>query len=118
MRREDDEKLWEILGRGSAPGVFPFLARNVVRQVRDRSGWPDKARSWFNLRILSPAAALAAAIIAATVIAFHSSPQQQPAAYDSDPVAKIDPQDYEVVADLDELLASHESNLWDENSSL
>jgi hypothetical protein len=33
-------------------------------------------------------------------------------------VAKIDPQDYEVVADLDELLAVDENSLWDENSTL
>jgi len=33
-------------------------------------------------------------------------------------VAKIDVQDYEVVADLDELLASDENNLWDEDSTL
>lgn len=37
---------------------------------------------------------------------------------DDDPVAKIDVQDYEVVADLDELLASDENSLWDDNPSL
>jgi hypothetical protein len=37
---------------------------------------------------------------------------------DSDPVARIDPQDYDVVADLDELIASDENALWDDNSSL
>jgi len=35
-----------------------------------------------------------------------------------DAVAKIDPQDYEVVADLDELLASDENSLWDDNQTL
>jgi hypothetical protein len=33
-------------------------------------------------------------------------------------VAQIDPQDFEVVADLDVLIASDETGLWDENQSL
>jgi hypothetical protein len=35
-----------------------------------------------------------------------------------DVVAKIDPQDYEVVADLDELLVLDENSLWDEKPTL
>ncbi len=33
-------------------------------------------------------------------------------------LAKIDAQDYEVVANLDDLLVLYETSLWDENSSL
>jgi len=33
-------------------------------------------------------------------------------------IAQIDVQDYEVVADLDNLLASDENSPWDDNSSL
>ncbi len=36
---------------------------------------------------------------------------------DSDPIAQIDPQDYEVVADLDNLLAAEDTNLWDDDNS-
>ena len=35
-----------------------------------------------------------------------------------DAVASIDPQDYEVVSDLDDLLASEDDNVWSENESL
>ena len=34
-----------------------------------------------------------------------------------DVIVKIDPQDYDVVADLDELLATDESNLWDDDDT-
>jgi hypothetical protein len=47
----------------------------------------------------------------------NHAPRQDPAP-EEDLIAQIDVQDYEVVADLDELLASDENNLWDENSSL
>ena len=35
-----------------------------------------------------------------------------------DTVASIDPQDYEVVADLDDLLANDDDSVWSENESL
>ena len=35
-----------------------------------------------------------------------------------DVVAKVDIKDYDVVADLDELIASDENTLWDDNQSL
>ena len=44
--------------------------------------------------------------------------QQQKQQSAPDIVAQVDPQDYDVVADLDELLASDESNLWDDNTTL
>jgi hypothetical protein len=46
----------------------------------------------------------------ATVI---ESPPTEPEA-----LAKIDPQDYEVVANLDDLLVLYETSVWEENSSL
>ncbi|MEP7014463.1 MAG: hypothetical protein ABI925_03400 [Verrucomicrobiota bacterium] len=33
-------------------------------------------------------------------------------------LAKIDDQDYDVIANLDDLLVLYETSLWDENSSL
>ncbi len=118
MKREDDEKLWDLLGRAAEPDVFPFFARKVLRKAGPQASWVLAARRWFSLKYLIPASALATAIIAASLLSYGPGPRRQPTAYQSDPVAKIDPQDYEVVADLDELLASDESSLWDENSSL
>jgi hypothetical protein len=42
----------------------------------------------------------------------------EPQTNEPDVVAQIDPQDYEVVANLDDLLVLYETSLWDENSSL
>ena len=52
-----------------------------------------------------------------TVATHHPASQKSPESA-PDVVVKIDPQDYEVVADLDELLAVDENSLWDENSTL
>jgi hypothetical protein len=117
MRREDDEKLWDLLGQASTPAVSPFFARNVLRTVRNRPVYLRSFGEWFGLSRLVPAATVAVALIAAIFVARVPAGPGLTTANDSDPVAKIDPQDYEVVADLDELVASDE-NLWDDNSSL
>src|SRR5436309_658777 len=118
MRREDDQKLWDLLGQASTPVVSPFFARNVLRNVRNRPVYVRWFSDWFGLSRLVPAATVAVALIAAVFIARIPTRPGLAATSDSDPVAKIDPQDYEVVADLDELVASDENALWDDNSSL
>ncbi len=71
------------------------------------------------MRRLIPASGLAVAMAIALILA-GQHPRSRPVAADSEPevVAKVDPQDYEVVADLDELLAVDESSLWDDNQTL
>ena len=118
MKREDDQQLWDLLGQAAESKLSPFFARNVLRQIRQKPRWFERTRRRLRLRRLVPASGLALAVIAAIIFAHHPSIHQNPAATEPDPVAKIDAQDYEVVADLDELLASDENNLWEEDSTL
>jgi hypothetical protein len=118
MRREDDQELWDLLGHAAQPHLSAFFSRNVIRRIRLEPQRLDRFRTWFNLRRLIPASAVALAVIGAAIVMQH--PKTPVAASENAPevVVKIDPQDYEVVADLDELLASDENSLWDENQSL
>jgi hypothetical protein len=118
MKREDDQQLWDLLGHAAEPKLSPLFARNVLRQIRQEPRWFEHVRSWVRPRRLVPASGLALAVIAAIIFAHNPSLRQKPPATEPDPVAKIDVQDYEVVANLDELLASDENNLWDEDSTL
>jgi hypothetical protein len=118
MRREDDEKLWDLLGQATTPAVSPFFARNVLRTVRNRPVYIRRLGEWFGLSRLVPAVTVAVVLIAAVFVARVPTGPGLTTTGDPDPVAKIDPQDYEVVADLDELVASDENALWDDNSSL
>jgi hypothetical protein len=118
MKREDDQQLWDLLGRAPEPAVSPFFARNVLRTVRQRPRGLAAIGEWFSLSRLIPASTVAVAVVVALFVAYNPTGPEKFAANESDPVAQIDPQDYEVVADLDELLASDESFLWDDNSSL
>jgi anti-sigma factor RsiW len=115
MKREDDQQLWDLLGQAAEPELSPFFARNVVRTVRQRSERFESLRSWWYLRRLVPAAGMAAAVIAA-VLAIHHPAIQKPVESAPDVIVKIDPQDYDVVADLDELLVTDENSLWDDDT--
>ena len=116
MKRQDDEQLWDLLGRAAEPEVSPFFARNVVREIRQQPRLVARLIRWLTWRQLVPASALAAVAVSALILTHHTTrPQNEPDPA-ADVVAKIDPQDYEVVADLDDLLASEDNNLWDDDN--
>jgi len=66
-------------------------------------------------RLLIPATAFALALTFAG-ITLKSSLNNAASDNPPDTVAVVDPQDYEVVADLDDLIASEDDNLWDDES--
>src|ERR1051326_337394 len=117
MERQDDNDLWDILGRVPEPTISPFFARNVLRKIRQEATGLGRARHWLSLRRLAAASAVAVAVVG-MAIATHHPVSQRASANDSDVVAKIDPQDYDVVADLDELIAWDENTVWEEKPSL
>ena len=113
MEREDDQELWDLLGRAGEPAISPFFARNVLRGIRKSTG-SVKLRERFNVRRLVPAASLAVALTAVLLLRMQT-PVLPLADLESDVFVNVDPQDYEVVADLDDLLASDENNSLDES---
>jgi hypothetical protein len=117
MDREDDKQLWDILGRVPEPKLSPFFARNVVRNVRAEATRFERMRGWLSWRRLAAASAVVVLVIGMAV-ATHRPAPQTPATNYSDVVAKIDPQDYDVVADLDELIAWDENSVWEDNPTL
>ena len=115
MKREDDQELWDLLGKAATPALSPFFARNVVRQVREETRSRREIFAWLRPRILVPAAAFALAVAFAGVTLQRSvnDPTQDNL---PETLAAIDPQDFEVVADLDDLIAMEDDNLWDDDS--
>lgn len=119
MNRVDDEPLWDVLGHARQPQVSSYFARNVLRRIRQQPSWAAALKSWLKPGRLIPASVAAIALALGLILTQNTSVRDQTAAGDLDPViAKIDAQDFEVVADLDDLLASDDNNLWDDNSSL
>jgi hypothetical protein len=117
MEPQDDKELWDVLGRLPEPTISPFFARNVLREIRQKPSYLERVRNWFSVRKIIAASA-AAAVVAALALVTHYPGPRTTSSTDSDVVAKVDPQDYDVVADLDELIAWDENNVWDDRPSL
>ncbi|HEY0368025.1 MAG TPA: hypothetical protein VGC85_00380 [Chthoniobacterales bacterium] len=115
MKREDDQELWDLLGRAAAPAASPFFARNVVREVRQQAAARKSWLNWFRPRILTPAAIFVVALTFAGITAERSLRHRS---LDNLPevVAQVDPQDVDVVDDLDNLVASDDDTVWDDDS--
>ena len=115
MKREDDQQLWDLLGEAKPRQLSPFFARNIVRRIRERSDRLAWVRSWLSSRRLIPAMGIAIAAIA-TILAVYQPAGRNPTDNPPDVIVKIDPQDYDVVADLDELLTTDDNSLWDDDT--
>ncbi len=110
MKHEEPDDLWQLLGKAKEPSVSPFFARNVLRELRVEQQEQPGLFGW--LRRHWQLAAFGACGIA--VFAFGVVRQVEPVA---DPVALLAYQvsvspDYQVINDLDELLASEENSVW------
>jgi hypothetical protein len=118
MKREDDQRLWDLLGSSVEQQPGPFFSRNVLREIRQQPTWSQRFGSAFTLKRVVPATAAAAILIAITFFTRTSSQSPSAASNQDDVIAKLNVEDYEVVADLDDLVAVDDNSLWTESSSL
>jgi hypothetical protein len=119
MEPQDDKELWDVLGRLPQPTLSPFFARNVLRNIREKPSRFASARNWLSLRRVVGASVMAAVSVAvALALVTHYPAPRTTSSSDSDVVAKIDPQDYDVVADLDALIAWDENSVWEDKPTL
>ena len=117
MEPQDDKELWDVLGRLPKPTLSPFFARNILREIRSEPTRLEWARNWFSVRKVVAASAVAAVFVALALVTHYPGPRATSSS-DSDVVAKIDPQDYDVVADLDALIAWDENTVWEDKPTL
>lgn len=123
MKREDDQELWDLLGSAREPVLSPFFARNVLRDLRQEHGWRENLLRWLSpRRALPAAAAFAACVLAISAVSHNWRSQEFITVSDGsdvpEVVTKVDPRDYEIVADLDVLLAAQEDESWDDTATL
>jgi hypothetical protein len=116
MKREEDEKLWDLLGRATEPSASPFFARNVLRKIREAQSEPSPRR-WWNVRWLVPAAGVAVVVIAGLALPNQIIKQQRS---DSrrEVVALADSQDSELMTDLEDLMGSDDSSALEDAVTL
>ena len=123
MKADDNDKLWELLGKTPPPTVSPFFSRNVLRAVRQEtaprrglfSRFTGSLRRWSWQYALAGTCAVAALVAVHPSIPFrhhHAAVVQSPS-LETQIVANPD---YEVINHLDELVADEESSVWLDDS--
>ena len=124
MNTDDNDKLWELLGKTRRPTVSPFFARNVLRAVRQeeearpvRTFFSRLSRSlhrWtWQVAIAGTCAVAVLITVGPGVISRHHHRAAAKATYVRQIVGNPD---YEVIKHLDELVADEESSLWLDDS--
>lgn len=120
---EEQDDLWQLLGKAKTPQVSPFFARNVLREIRPANQEKSGVFPWL-LHQLRP---LALGCIAAVLLVLNLGqffrphdtltppPNQSVAVQKSQPVPTKS--DVEVIKNLDELLAYEEHSIWLDDST-
>jgi hypothetical protein len=127
MNTDERDELWHLLGKAKQIEPNPFLARNVVRQIRLQ----DSPKRPFFLRIRSLALRWKLSVAACTTgilllgvgsalndsRIFKHSQGTYANAQDSGAVqAMATNPDYEIIAHLDEMIAFQENSIWTDAS--
>src|SRR5437879_12430172 len=99
MEPEDDKELWDVLGRLPEPTLSAFFARDVLRKVRQGPARVDRVRSWFSVRKLVGASAVAAVAVALALVA-HYPGRRSASSGDLAVLAHVDAQACAVLADV------------------
>ena len=109
----ENDKLWELLGKARQPEVSPFFARNVLREIRQS---PRRAWSCWLMLLRSRIAASVAAVALISSGAAYCVHQK---ANSSTEIARIvGSPDFEIINNLDDALASYDSSIWLDDSSV
>lgn len=132
MNDEQQDPLWDLLGKVREPKPSPFFASKVMRAIHEEKQEKDGLFAWLRRQWLIPVSCTATAAIALyfTISPSQPSPTQNSAhnsTHNPDPVEEmavtvaenVDVQDSQVIADLDELIAYEDtSSLWLDTDSI
>lgn len=124
QEHDEHDELWELLGKAKRPAVSMRFTQDVMRAIEKKE---SPFRRWLNSfgRPWVPVAAGAFALLLAGggiwigALDHRQGPAPEDVAFEE--IANLDTQaapeeDFEIINDLDSLLASEENRVWIEDS--
>ena len=115
MNTDEQDELWELLGKVRKTKVSPFFARNILREIRIQKTGLSHFFAWFSYKIrLISLTASTILLVGAGIATFSGN--DHPIRPQSMPLIATVP-DLETLNHLDELLAYEENSTWLDNSS-
>jgi hypothetical protein len=110
MNHDEQDKLWELLGKAREPKAAPFFASKVLRAIREE---PVGLLAWLRRKWIIPATAVACALAVAFVaIRPVTTSNQQAAADPLTELAAYVEKSEDSAESLAALLASEDHSIW------
>lgn len=114
MNHEEQDKLWELLGKARQPKASAFFAANVVRAARASADSAEQKPGllvWLRTKWYLPATAGACAALIA-IFAHQKSVAPQPSSDPLEGIALAAAAAPEIPESLDSLLALDNNSIW------
>ena len=111
MFHEEQDELWNLLGKAGQPKPSAFFAANVMRAVRADAEPKPGFLAWLRAKWILPVAAGACAAVLA-FLALRPAATIVPAADPLEGIALAAAATLEIVPSLDTLLASEDNSIW------
>ena len=93
--------------------MSPFFSRDVLCEIlQHHHGWRDRVSPWLKWSRLVPATVVAAVLLVAGLSWERAFVPATASDGLPDAIAQMDPIDFEVVANLDDLLAAEDESPW------
>ena len=110
MNTDEHDDLWHLLGKAKVQEVSPFFSRNVLRALRETVPKQGGVLGWLRRRWLVAAMGACATLVAGFVLLPRAEQPDQSTMFLAVKVSQSS--DYQVINNLDELLASEASSVW------
>ena len=119
MNHDEDDNLWELLGKARPPRISPFFSRNVLRAIREEQ--PERGAGWVGAlwRYWRSASVAAAALVVVAGVSIQTDRRhlaEANAALDEAAHEFASSPEFPVVENLDMLLASDDNDVWLDSS--
>lgn len=113
MNTDEHDDLWRLLGQARTQTPSTFFSRNVLRAIREERPVKTGVFAWLGRHWRFATLSTCAVIAAALVLTPGPERAEQSTAVLAESVAQSI--DYQVINNLDELIAAEESLAWLEN---
>ncbi len=116
MNHDEQDKLWELLGKAPEPKASPFFSSKVMRAIREPEVERFSIWAWLRQKWIIPVAAGACAVVAAvSVFKNDTTKTQTPRLTKSDMLTEMVTvmaanDDFET--SLSDLLATEDNSVW------
>jgi hypothetical protein len=115
MKDDEQDDLWELLGKARQPKPSAFFVANVMRKVREESERPRGFAAlvtWLRQKWFIPATAAACALAVSLSTPTSLPVKTTEPTLDDMALAVAETSEVHLIADLDTLVAADDNSVW------